>query len=232
MTCVAARLSPSAKPMKAAFSNAGLQASWCAQGKQAAEAWGKIMNVEITWFDGELAATKQRAAIDNMATQKWDFVAIQTFGIGTLTDPIQKMIDAGTPVPLRGTEDAILPTFSPDGRSVAFIVGSELRRLSLADGAITPISSRVRFPNDLLWHVDDRIYLADFGSRFSAVKASGGDFAPVGAQSCEGLIAAIRTRSDWLLINSGGAIGPYLPTALARRARRGCCSVGTFCRRT
>ena len=56
--------------MKAAFSNAGLQASWCAQGKQAAEAWAKLMNVEITWFDGELAATKQRAAIDNMATQK------------------------------------------------------------------------------------------------------------------------------------------------------------------
>ncbi len=95
---MAQALAPSGKPMKAAFSNAGLQASWCAQGKQAAEAWGKLMNVEITWFDGELAATKQRAAIDNMATQKWDFVAIQTFGIGTLTDPIQKMIDAGTPV--------------------------------------------------------------------------------------------------------------------------------------
>ena len=84
--------------MKAAFSNAGLQATWCAQGKQAAEAWGKLMNVEITWFDGELAATKQRAAIDNMASQPWDFVAIQTFGIGTLTDPIKKMIDAGIPV--------------------------------------------------------------------------------------------------------------------------------------
>ena len=37
-----------------------------AQGKQAAEAWGKLMNVEITWFDGELSATKQRAAIDNI----------------------------------------------------------------------------------------------------------------------------------------------------------------------
>ena len=95
---MAQALAPSGKPMKAAFSNAGLQATWCAQGKQAAEAWGKLMNVEITWFDGELAATKQRAAIDNMATQKWDFVAIQTFGIGTLTDPIKKMIDAGTPV--------------------------------------------------------------------------------------------------------------------------------------
>ena len=73
---MAQALKPAGKPMKAAFSNAGLQASWCAQGKTAAEAWGKLMNVEITWFDGELAATKQRAAIDNMATQKWDFVAI------------------------------------------------------------------------------------------------------------------------------------------------------------
>ena len=88
----------SEKPLKAAFSNAGLQATWCAQGKQAAEYWGKLFNVEVTWFDGQLDAVKQRAAIDNMASQKWDFVAIQAFGIGTLTQPVQKMIDAGMPV--------------------------------------------------------------------------------------------------------------------------------------
>jgi ribose transport system substrate-binding protein len=88
----------STKPLKAAFSNAGLQATWCAQGKQAAEAWGKLFNVDVTWFDGELNATKQRSAIDDMASQKWDFVAIQAFGIGTLTAPVKKMIDAGTPV--------------------------------------------------------------------------------------------------------------------------------------
>jgi ribose transport system substrate-binding protein len=29
----------SSKPLKAAFSNAGLQATWCAQGKRAAEYW-------------------------------------------------------------------------------------------------------------------------------------------------------------------------------------------------
>jgi ribose transport system substrate-binding protein len=86
------------KPLKAAFSNAGLQATWCAQGKQAAEYWGKLFNVDVTWFDGELSATKQRAAIDDMASQKWDFVAIQAFGIGTLTAPVEKMIKAGTPV--------------------------------------------------------------------------------------------------------------------------------------
>lgn len=88
----------SEKPLKAAFSNAGLQATWCAQGKLAAEYWGKLFNVEVTWFDGELSAMKQRAAIDNMASQSWDFVAIQAFGIGTLTAPVKKMIAAGIPV--------------------------------------------------------------------------------------------------------------------------------------
>ncbi|HWT30372.1 MAG TPA: sugar ABC transporter substrate-binding protein, partial [Propylenella sp.] len=88
----------SEKPLRAAFSNAGLQATWCAQGKQAAEYWGKLFNVEVSWFDGQLDAVKQRAAIDNMASQPWDFVAIQAFGIGTLTQPVQRMIDAGIPV--------------------------------------------------------------------------------------------------------------------------------------
>ena len=88
----------SPKPLKAAFSNAGLQATWCAQGKQAAEYWGKLFNVEVTWFDGQLDAVKQRSAIDNMASQKWDFVAVQAFGIGTLTAPLQKLIDSGVPV--------------------------------------------------------------------------------------------------------------------------------------
>src|SRR5215831_1439894 len=80
------------KPLKAAFSNAGLQATWCAQGKQAAEYWGKLFNVEVTWFDGQLDAVKQRAAIDNMASQKWDFVAVQAFGIGTLTQPAPRPV--------------------------------------------------------------------------------------------------------------------------------------------
>ncbi len=88
----------SSKPLRAAFSNAGLQATWCAQGKQAAESWGRLFNVDVTWFDGELNATKQRAAIDDMASQKWDFVAMQAFGIGTLTAPVKQMIAAGVPV--------------------------------------------------------------------------------------------------------------------------------------
>ncbi len=98
LAALAKEAGKSEKPLKAAFSNAGLQATWCAQGKQAAEYWGKLFNVEVTWFDGQLDAVKQRAAIDNMASQKWDFVAIQAFGIGTLTAPVKKMIEGGTPV--------------------------------------------------------------------------------------------------------------------------------------
>lgn len=98
LAALAKEAGKSEKPLKAAFSNAGLQATWCAQGKQAAEYWGKLFNVEVTWFDGQLDAVKQRAAIDNMASQQWDFVAIQAFGIGTLTAPVKKMIDAGIPV--------------------------------------------------------------------------------------------------------------------------------------
>ncbi len=97
-SAMAQEMGRSEQPLRAAFSNAGLQATWCAQGKQAAEYWGRLFNVQVTWFDGELSAPKQRAAIDNMATQDWDFVAIQAFGIGTLTDPVNRMIDKGIPV--------------------------------------------------------------------------------------------------------------------------------------
>jgi ribose transport system substrate-binding protein len=60
----------SEKPLKAAFSNIGLQVGWCSQGKRAAEYWGKLFNVDVTWFDGELSDAKQRTAIEDMANQK------------------------------------------------------------------------------------------------------------------------------------------------------------------
>jgi ribose transport system substrate-binding protein len=89
---------PFGRPLTAAFSNAGLGATWCAQGKETAEAWGKWFGVEVTWYDGGLSIDTQRKAIDDMATKEWDFVAIQAFGIDTLVDPVRTMIDKGIPV--------------------------------------------------------------------------------------------------------------------------------------
>ena len=140
---VARETGRSEKPLRAAFSNAGLQATWCAQGKQAAEAWGKLFNVDVTWFDGELSATKQRAAIDNMASQKWDFVAIQAFGIGTLTAPVKKMIDAGIPVMDMDTLIAPLDTIdvhtllAPDNEFMGAAVTQALMDAIGGEGIVT-----------------------------------------------------------------------------------------------
>jgi ribose transport system substrate-binding protein len=94
------------KPLRAAFSNGGLQSSWCAQGKAAAEYWGKLLNVDVTWFDGQLDAAKQRAAIEAMAAQTWDFVAIQANNVGSVAKPVLKMVDAGIPVIAMDTQIA------------------------------------------------------------------------------------------------------------------------------
>ena len=42
---IATETERSGKPLKAAFSNAGLQATWCAQGKRAAEYFGRLFNI-------------------------------------------------------------------------------------------------------------------------------------------------------------------------------------------
>ena len=88
----------SQKPLRAAFSNIGLQVTWCTQGKQAAEFWGKLFNVDVTWFDGGLSATQQRAALEEIASRDWDFVAIQAVEIDTLAAPVNRLIQAGIPV--------------------------------------------------------------------------------------------------------------------------------------
>lgn len=89
---------PFGRPLKAAFTNAGLGATWCAQGKEVAELWGKWLGVEVTWFDGGLSIDKQRKAVEDMAANDWDFVAIQAFGIDTLVDPVSRMIEKGIPI--------------------------------------------------------------------------------------------------------------------------------------
>lgn len=92
------RASAQDKPLRAAMSNAGLAVTWCAQGKDTAEMWGDFLGVEIVWFDGALDTAIQRGAVDQIATQDWDFVAIQPLSIGSLIEPLQALIDAGVPV--------------------------------------------------------------------------------------------------------------------------------------
>jgi ribose transport system substrate-binding protein len=86
------------KPMRAAMMNNGLVVSWDAQGKLAAELFGRWLNVEIVWFDGKLDLHVQRAAMEEIASQPWDFVALQPGSIGTLVKPTETLTKNGIPV--------------------------------------------------------------------------------------------------------------------------------------
>lgn len=86
------------QPLRAAMSSAGLAGTWNAEGKKAAEYFGKLLGVEIVWWDGEFDPTKQRAKFDQLATETWDFVAVQPNSIGTLKEPIATLAGNGIPV--------------------------------------------------------------------------------------------------------------------------------------
>jgi len=86
------------KPLRAAFSNAGLQSTWCALGKQTAELWGRLLGVEIEWFDGEFDPEKQRNKIDTITHKDWDFCCFQAVQIDSLAAPVRKLKRRGIPV--------------------------------------------------------------------------------------------------------------------------------------
>jgi ribose transport system substrate-binding protein len=127
----AGECAPFGRRLKAAFVNNGLANSWPAQGKATSEQWGRWLGIDVTWYDGGLSIDKQRKAVDDMATKKWDFVAIQAFGIDTLVDPVSQMIGRGIPVVQMDTiiakEDPGVATFlEPDNIAMAETVAETL----------------------------------------------------------------------------------------------------------
>lgn len=88
----------STAPLRAAMMNDGLVVSWGAQGKLAAEQFGRWLGVEIEWFDGNLDLNQQRANMEEIASQDWDFVAVQPGSIGTLVEATERLTSRGIPV--------------------------------------------------------------------------------------------------------------------------------------
>jgi len=95
---VGTSIDPALRPLKAAFSNAGLQSTWCELGKKTAELWGRLLNVDITWFDGEFDPEKQRNKIDAIVDRNWDFCCFQAVQIDSLAEPTRRLKERGVPV--------------------------------------------------------------------------------------------------------------------------------------
>ncbi|GIX04395.1 MAG: ABC transporter substrate-binding protein [Planctomycetaceae bacterium] len=86
------------RPLRACFSNAGLQSTWCALGKKTAELWGRMLNVEIEWVDGEFNPEKQRNKIEAIVHRDWDFCCFQAVQIDTLAEPVRRLKERNIPV--------------------------------------------------------------------------------------------------------------------------------------
>ncbi len=83
-------------------------------------------------------------------------------------------------IPLRGTEGASMPTFSPDGQWVAFFQDGRLRKIALAGGSVVEIAPAEMGPG-MTWGEDGRIYFSSLGRNGGIwrVPATGGVPEPV-----------------------------------------------------
>jgi ribose transport system substrate-binding protein len=139
------------QPLRAAMSSAGLAGTWNAQGQEAALYWASLLGVEVTWFDGAFDAAIQRSAFDQVAAESWDFVAVQPNSIGALVDPIQSLIDAGTPIidmdtliaPLDQMQSmGVLTLIAPDNLFMASAVMNKVVEVMGGSGKISHIGGQ------------------------------------------------------------------------------------------
>lgn len=86
------------KTLQAAYSEIGFACSWCVRGADTAKFFGDLLGVEVTIYDGQLSADKQRQDIEDIAGKEWDFVAIHPLAINNYVDPVTEMIGKGIPV--------------------------------------------------------------------------------------------------------------------------------------
>ena len=74
-------------------------------------------------------------------------------------------LEIGTTTRLAGSEDAIVPVFSPDSRSVAFFAGGWVKVGALGGGLPVPVTPIAGGINGAVWVDDETIVLAGVGSR-------------------------------------------------------------------
>lgn len=98
---------------------------------------------------------------------------------GGTTQLYRRRLDARDAEPLRGTEGAYEPFFSPDGQWVGFFVGYELKKVALAGGQ--PITlAEVSEPAGAAWSSGGRILVAlREGTQYAWADASGGELEPL-----------------------------------------------------
>ena len=88
------------KKLRAAYSDIGpgSGSSWEARGIKTAQLYGNLLGVEVTVFDANFTAEKQRQQLEQIAGQDFDFVAIHAGAINAFVDPVKAILAKNIPV--------------------------------------------------------------------------------------------------------------------------------------
>jgi ribose transport system substrate-binding protein len=84
--------------LRAAFSHNGLKGSWNARGRDTSQFLGRLLGIDVVNYDGEFSVDKQRKDLEDIAAQRWDFVAIHPAAVNAYVDEVRALIDRDIPV--------------------------------------------------------------------------------------------------------------------------------------
>lgn len=84
--------------LRVAFSNAGLQTTWCKLGYDTAMLWAKLLDLDVVWIDGALNPQEQRNKVELAAGDTWDFCCFQALQSDILVEPVRQLKSKGVPV--------------------------------------------------------------------------------------------------------------------------------------
>ena len=91
-----------------------------------------------------------------------------------------RRLDSFTSRPLSGTDDALMPFWSPDSRSIGFFAAGKLKRIDTADGSVETITDAAGVPRGASWGSRDVIvFSVGTPPILARVSARGGEVTPI-----------------------------------------------------
>jgi ABC-type sugar transport system substrate-binding protein len=84
--------------LRVAFSNGGLQTTWCKLGHDTAMLWAELLDLDVVWIDGALNPQEQRNKVELAAGDTWDFCCFQALQSDILVEPVRQLKSKGIPV--------------------------------------------------------------------------------------------------------------------------------------
>lgn len=135
-----------AKQYRAATVEVGAASTWVSHGIETSKFVGSLLGVEVVPFDGQFEAALQLQALETIAGEQWDFVALHPASSDALIDGTDAVIATGTPLivmdtrvvqdPVANMEYPFLTYIEPDNIYMGSTVAEELMKAINYEGEV------------------------------------------------------------------------------------------------